>query len=112
MVTLNFGIFLKVNVQDGVAPIPKARLEVINPLAKEQEVKSLISLTTKFKVIMWVHPDIVKNEHWESSQPKLKGKSCNVISLVLDDDATTIDSLNISEEEKFAFAMLPLPHSR
>ena len=35
MMTLNFKTFPKVTIQDGVAPNPKARLEVINPLAKE-----------------------------------------------------------------------------
>jgi len=31
-----------VTVQDGVAPVPKAKVEVINLLAKEQEAKGLI----------------------------------------------------------------------
>ena len=43
---------------------------------------------------MWVYPDIVKNEQWESSKPKLKGKSCNAVSLAMDDDAVTRASLN------------------
>ena len=67
MVTLNFGTFPKVTIQDGVAPVPKVRMEVIKPLAKEQEAKGLIPLTTKFEEIMWVHLDIVKDEQWESS---------------------------------------------
>ena len=85
-------------------PVPKVRLEVINPLAKKQEVKGLILLTTKSGKIMWVYLKIVKDEHWESSQPKLKGESCNVISLALHDDTVTVTSLSSSEEEKFAFA--------
>jgi len=39
---------------------------------------------------MWVHPDIVKDEQWESSQPKLKDKSCNIISLAVDDDTAIV----------------------
>ena len=77
-------------IQDRVAPIPEARLEVINPLAKDQEAKGLIQLTTKSEKIMWVHPDIVKDEQWESSQPKLKDKSCNIISLAVDDDTAIV----------------------
>jgi len=53
---------------------------------------------------MSVHQDIVKDVQQNLSQPKLKGKSCNVISLVQDDDMTTVASLSSSEEEKFAFA--------
>ena len=62
MVTLNFGTFLKVTVPDGLTPNPKARLEVINPLAKEQEAKGLIPLKIKFGEIMTVYPDIIKDE--------------------------------------------------
>jgi len=51
-----------VTVQDGVALVPKARLEVINPLAKKQEAKGLIPLTIKSAEIMWVHLDIIKDE--------------------------------------------------
>ena len=60
-------------------------------------------MTTKSEM-MWVHPDIVKDEQWESSKPKLKGKSCNTISFTTDDDDVTIASLNDSEEEKLALA--------
>jgi len=54
-------------------------------------------LTTKYGEIMWVHPDIVKDEQWESNKPKLKGKS---VSLATDDDVVTVASLSDSEEEK------------
>jgi len=36
--------------------------------------------------IMWVLPDIVQDKQWATNKPKLKGKSCNVISLATDDD--------------------------
>jgi len=32
-VTLNFGTFPKMTIQDGLVPIPKARLDLINPMA-------------------------------------------------------------------------------
>ena len=51
---------------------------------------------------MWVHPDIIKDERWESSKPKLKGKSRNVVSLVTDDDTVTVTSPSDSKEERVA----------
>jgi len=66
-VTLNFGTFPKVTVPDGFALVPTARLEFINLLAEKQKAKGLVSLATKSEEIMWVHPDIVKDEQWESS---------------------------------------------
>ena len=56
---------------------------------------------------MWVHPNIVRDEQWETSKPKLKGKACNAISLVIDDDSVTIASLTDSEGEKLALAVQP-----
>jgi len=53
---------------------------------------------------MQVHPDIVNDKEWDSSQPKLKGQSYNVISLSHEDDTTTIASLSSSEKEKIALA--------
>ena len=64
-------------------------------------------MTIKFREIMWVHLDIIKNEQWESSKLKLKGKSCNAVSLAMDDDDVTIASLNDSKEEKLALAAQP-----
>jgi len=81
LIILNFGNFLKVTVQDGLTPILKGKIEVINPLAEKQEAKGLISLMTKSSEIMWADPDIFNDKQWDSSQPKLKGKSYNVISL-------------------------------
>jgi len=54
-----------------------------------------------------VHPDIVNDEQWELSQPKLKGKSCNVISLAEEDDKVTTTSLSSSGEEEFVLAVQP-----
>jgi len=49
-------------VQDGSTPVPKARLDVINPMAEKQETKGLVPMATKSGEIMWVHPDIIKDE--------------------------------------------------
>jgi len=62
MVTFNFGTFSKMTVQDGLVIFPKARLDVINPLAKQQKSKGLIPITTESGEIMWVYSDIIKDE--------------------------------------------------
>ena len=107
MVTLNFENFSNVTVQDGLALIPKGKMEVNSPLAEKKEAKGLIPLIIKSEEIIWIHSDIVKDEQCESSQPKLKGKFCNFSSLTQDDDAVTVASLSEFEEEKFAFAAQP-----
>ena len=100
MVCLNFETFPKVTVHKGLTPIPGVRLNVINPMVEKQEAKSLVPLAIKSGEIIWVHPDIVKDEQWESNKPKLKGKSCNVIFLATDEDTATIASFSDSEEEE------------
>ena len=72
MVTLNFRTFPKMTVQDGLVPVPKARLDIINPMAEKQKAKGLISMTIGSGKIMWVHPDIVQDEQWETSKPNSK----------------------------------------
>jgi len=62
MVTINFGTFLKMTFQYGLAPIPEARLDVINIKAEKQEAKGLVSLMTKSGEIIWVHLDVIKDE--------------------------------------------------
>ena len=57
---------------------------------------------------MWVYPDIVNNEQWDSIRLKLKGKTYNVISLARDDDNVMVASLSDSKEEKFTFAALSI----
>ena len=62
MVTLEFGTLPKVTVPDGSPPIPKARLEINNPSAKQQKAKGLVPLTLKTREIMWVHPDLAQDK--------------------------------------------------
>ena len=65
---------------------------------------------TEFGEIIWVHPDIIKDEQRESNNPKLKGESCNVVSLAVNNVIVIIASLNGSEEEKLALvAQLAAP---
>ena len=84
MVTLNFENFLKVTVQDRLIP---SQMEngSHQPICYKVGGQGPHSVTTKFGKIMWVHPDIANDKQWDSSQPKLKGKSCNVISLSQED---------------------------
>ena len=65
-------------------------------------------MTAKSGEIMWVHVDIIKNEQWEFSKSKLKGKSCNTVSLAMDDGVVIIASLSDSEEEKLVLAAQPV----
>ena len=93
-----------------INPRPKSKIGGHQSARQGQEVKCLIPLTTKSGEIIWVHSDIVKDEQWESSPPKVKDKLCSVISLTQDDDAMTVASLSSSEEEKCAFtAQLATP---
>ena len=67
MVTLNFGTFSKITVQNESIFVSKARLDIVNPMAEKQEAKGLVPITTKFGEIIWVHPDIVKDERDRTS---------------------------------------------
>jgi len=89
MVTLEFGKTPKVTVPDGSFPIPEARLEINDPSAKQQEIKDLVSLTLKIGEIMWIHPDLAQDELWGSKESKSKRRSCNVVSVLPDDDNVT-----------------------
>ena len=71
-VTLNFGTFPKMTVQDGLFPIPKVRLDAINPLAEQQKGKGLNPIMTESGEIMWVYPNIVKDEHGRLTSPRSK----------------------------------------
>jgi len=51
---------------------------------------------------MWIHPDLVQDEQWDSKKSKSKGKSCNVISILPDDGSLTTASLSDYEGEKHA----------
>jgi len=56
-------------------------------------------MTIKSREIMWVHPDLAKDEQCDSKEPKLKVKSYNVISIFSDDDNITITSLSDFKDE-------------
>jgi len=87
-----------------VTRVLKTRLDIISPMVKVQKAKGLIPMATKSGEIIWVHPDIINDEQWEFSKPKLKGKSCNTVSLTKGDDDVTIASLSNSQEENHALA--------
>jgi len=81
-------------------------LDVINPMAEQQKAKGLIQITTESGEIMWVHTYIIQDEQWETSKLKLKGKSCNIVSLATDNDSVTIVSLRAQKKRN-----LPYQHS-
>jgi len=67
-------------------------------MAEHQKAKGVIPITIQSGEIMWVHPDIVQDEQWETSKPKLKGRSCNAVSLAAYDDFVTIASLSAQKK--------------
>ena len=97
MVTLEFGKTPKVTVPDGTFQSPHHGWRK-HSSAKTQKNKGLVPLTLETGEIMWIHPDLVQDEQWDSK----KGKSCNVISILSDDDNLTSASLSDSEGEKHA----------
>jgi len=62
-------------------------------------------LTLETWEIMWIHPNLVQDEQWDSKKSKSKGKTCNVISIQPDDGNLTSASLSDSEWEKHACTM-------
>ena len=51
---------------------------------------------------MWVHPDLAQEVQWDSKESMSKGRSCNVVSVLPDDDNVTIASLSDSESKRHA----------
>jgi len=105
MVTLEFGSTPKVTVS---AP----RLEVKHPPVEIQDHKGLVPLTLETGEVMWIHPDLVQDVQGNSKQPKSKGKSCNVISVLPDDDNLTSASLRILKEKSMLAQRRPMYLSR
>jgi len=101
MVTLEFGKTPKVTVPDGTFQSPHHGWRK-HSSAKTQKNKGLVPLTLETGEIMWIHPDLVQDEQWDSKKSKSKGKSCNVISILPDDGNLTAASLSDSEGEKHA----------
>ena len=60
-------------------------------------------MTLKTGKIMWVHPDLAQDEQWDSKKSKSKEKSCNIVSILPDDDNITIASISDSGSERHAF---------
>ena len=102
MVTLEFGKTPKVTVPDGTYSVPAPRLEVEHPPAKTQDNKGLVPLTLETGEIMWIHPDLVQDEQWDSKKSKSKDKSCNVISIRPDDSNLTSTSLSDSDRGRIS----------
>jgi len=51
-----------------------------------------------------VRPALAKGEQWDSKKSMPKGKSCNVVFILPDDNNITIVSLSDSDDEKHIFA--------
>ena len=49
-------------------------------------------------------PNLTNDEQWDSKEAKLKGKSCNVVFILPDDDNITVTSLSDFEDDKHTLA--------
>ena len=83
-------------------------MKVNDPTSEEKRSKGLIPVTFKSGEIMRVHPDVINDEQWESTRPKRKGKSCNMISFALNEDANVpTNFLTDSDEEQIVLVVQP-----
>ena len=112
MVTLEFGSTQKVTVPDGTYPAPAPRLEVRHPPAMTQDNKGLVPLTLETGEVIWIHPDLVQEVQRDSKEPNLKGKSCNVISVLPDDGNLTSASLSDSKGKSLLARRKPIRLNR
>ena len=109
MVSFKFGSLPKMTVQGRLTPIPNGEMKVTHPSSVEKKSKGLIPITLKSGEVMWVHPNIVKDEQYESERPKCKGKSCNMISFSLgDDNGILANPITDSEEEHIVLVVQPV----
>jgi hypothetical protein len=108
MVSFQFGSNPETSIQHGLVPIPKGEMKVSDPTFEEKWARGLIPVTLKTGEVMWVHKDVVNDEQWESGRPKSKGKSCNMISFIVEaDDNIDTNALTDSEEKQFVLEAQP-----
>ena len=63
MVTMRFGKDLpEVVVIDGVMPIPRATMRIVNNDPRHQKEKGMVQFTTPSGQTLWVHPDLLEDE--------------------------------------------------
>ncbi|ONK56581.1 uncharacterized protein A4U43_C10F10350 [Asparagus officinalis] len=92
MVSLQFGYFTEMQVQDGVKPIPQVEARVVNFDPYKKKEKGMVPYTTPKAELMWVSPDLLMDEQWisaNSKKPTATRRSCNTISAVPDKGVET-----------------------
>jgi len=82
---------------------------VINTDHHNKKEKDLIPIKTTQEEIMWVHPDIIKNQQWTTvtkrkSKRKARSSYSNVVSVSVRETKESIASITSSGEEEYAFA--------
>ncbi|ONK69947.1 uncharacterized protein A4U43_C05F28620 [Asparagus officinalis] len=110
MVSLQFGDFAEVQVQDGVKPIPQTETRIMNLDPHKLKEKGMVPYTISEGGVIWVHPDLLMDGQWtsaDSKKSKSKQKSCNAVSVIPDEKVETT-SLNSSEDEQLAFTTQPV----
>ena len=74
------------SVPAGVTPIPHAELKLINADPHCYSRKGLTPISAPRGEIMWVHPDLIKDQQWtvgniKKAKGKVKASSCNMIGV-------------------------------
>nr|ABD63154.1 hypothetical protein 20.t00006 [Asparagus officinalis] len=110
MIAVQFGDFPPVVTANGVIPIRKGEMHLKNVDPHSQKDRGLVPLTTQKGEIMWVHPDLLRDQQWTSTSSKKKGgkaKSSNMISPSITENDDHLKPLTDSEEERIALAAYP-----
>ena len=103
MIAVQFGDFPPVAAVDGVVPIHKGEMRLKKTNLYSQEDRGLVPFTTPKGEIMWVHPDLLRDQQWTNTPSKKKGgkaKSSNMISPSITEDDDHLKPLTDSEEER------------
>ena len=59
MVSLQFGDFAKVQIQDGVKPILQVETRIVNLDPHQKKEKGMFPYTIPEGEVMWVHPNLL-----------------------------------------------------
>jgi hypothetical protein len=109
-VTLQFGGMPPVPA--GVTPIPEIELRLTNIDLHGSREKGLVPISAPKGEIMWVHPDLIKDQQWtvgtgKKARGKAKASSCNMIGVsAIEDDAQIASSTDSGQEN---LALFPEP---
>lgn len=70
----------------GVTLVPAGKMTIVNHDSHNMKQKGLFLITIKGEEIMWIHPDLLKNEQWSSFITQGNMRTSNTISANLEED--------------------------